>query len=471
MSAFSFRVAILLRIVHASFAVALVLGSNAVSRATIYETYGSTDPVVLWNAYTLEASKQVGVAFNTNVTTRILAIQGLAARDAAVAATGGSGLYGGSATIPAGPIDLNIAIANASHKAAYGAATNATYRSFLDTRLNDFLTTIPDSPAKTNGLALGQSVANNILALRAGDNSDLPYTYVDDPSPGPGKWVRTNTSADASTPTWGRVKPFLLNDVYQFPVPAPPELTSPEYAEDYNEVKSLGGVGSALRTAEQSDIANFFRQDAEIPANQVARQLAVSQGLTTSESAELFARLGAGVADARIAIYKVKYDGIDDAGTGALLWRPQQAIWRADEDGNAATEQDAGFTAFIPIPNHPSYIGGNADGAAAGFQILTNYFGTDDVSTLPGVASVAIESLTLAGTRSYTSLSQIAQDSADSRIYGGIHFRFDNEVAQTLGQLVGNFASTVPIPEPATSGLVCIGLAAASLSRGRRRAC
>lgn len=491
--------------IHASkVSLALLLALNAIGTAqaaSIFDTYGSSNPIIQWNAWTVEAAKVTGAAFNTNVTSRVLAVQGIAARDAAIAASGGTGLYSGAVAIPGGPIDVNVAIAAASHAAAYGLHTTANYRTALDTRLNTYLSSVADGAAKTNGIALGAAIAGNVLALRAFDPVDaanpnnLPYSYVD-PSPAtlaanPGLWSRTNTAANAVNPGWGDVRPFLLSSATQFAAPLPPALTSPEYTAAYNETKSYGaikldGTPNPLSSTERTLIANFWRQDAELPVFQVARQVAdaaVDAGqLTLLQTADLFARLGAAVADARIAIYNVKYD----PELGGLFWRPVQGIRRGNEDGNPDTAGDPTWNTLIPTPNHPSFIGGNAGTAAAGAKVLEEFFGSDDIGSILGGSGIlglsTFEALsgtvsgstpTNAASRSFTRFSDAAQESADSRIYGGIHWRFDNVASQLIGGQIGGLAANgefTPVPVPAALWLMFSSLSGLAFVPRRRAA-
>jgi len=466
-------------------------GASRAGAASLFDAYGSVNPVIQWNAWTIEAAKTPGAAFNTNVTSRVLAVQGIAARDAAFAASGLSGLYSGSTPPLAGPVNVNAAIAAASHAAARGLHSAPNYPTALDNRLDAYLGGIAEGEAKANGIALGQAVAANVLARRAGDPVDslnpnnLPYSYADPDAAAlaadPGLWSRTNSAANAVNPGWGEVKPFLLQSATQFATPLPPVLASLEYAAAFNETKSYGAVDIAgnphpLGAAERTLIANFWRQDAELPVNQIARQVAaaaVDAGkLSLLESADLFARLGFAVADARIAIYKIKYD----PELGGLFWRPVQGIRRGDEDGNPGTVGDPAWNTLIPTPNHPADIGGNAGTAAAGAAVLEAIFGSDDVGVLGiGLSTFEALSATVAGStaaapavRSFSRFSDAASESSDSRIYGGIHWRFDNDASEALGRRIGLLAATSPIPEPSSGIAAAAGVALLAGARWRR---
>src|SRR5205807_9787551 len=102
---------------------------------------------------------------------------------------------------------------------------------------------IPDGQSKTDGVNLGQSVANAILAARANDGSGATVSYT--PGSGPGVWVPTPPAmAAALDPQWPNVTPFGIASGSQFRPPAPPALTSTTYTNDLNEIQSLGSVNS-----------------------------------------------------------------------------------------------------------------------------------------------------------------------------------------------------------------------------------
>jgi hypothetical protein len=101
------------------------------------------------------------------------------------------------------------------------------------------LSAIPDGPAKSDGIALGEQVAALILADRATDATDEPDTYR--PITSPGVWVPTQPPL---FPQYAHAKPWGLKSVDQFRPGPPPQLTSAVYARDYNETKELGGPNS-----------------------------------------------------------------------------------------------------------------------------------------------------------------------------------------------------------------------------------
>src|SRR5262249_34354646 len=148
------------------------------------------------------------------------------------------------------------AVAAAAHRALialYPAQTAA-----LDAKLTASLATIPDGKAEDDGVALGRSVADQILALRLNDGSGI----TPPPYPGgsaPGQWRATPpASLPGLHPHWPGVTPFAMTSADQFGPAGPPPLSSLEYRDAFNEVKELGSATSTTRTADQTAIALFW---------------------------------------------------------------------------------------------------------------------------------------------------------------------------------------------------------------------
>jgi hypothetical protein len=203
-------------------------------------------------------------------------------------------------------------------------------------------------------------------------------------------------------------------------------LTSPEYAEDYKEEKSIGDVGSATRTAEQSEIARFWYEASPFGWNRIARNVLAKQNLDLWESARLFALLNFAMADGFIAGFEAKYF--------YNFWRPVTAIRAGGTDDNPDTIADPVWLPFLVTPNIPDYPSTHSVlGAAA--EVLAQFFGTDAISftTTSGAPFPGI-------TRSFTSFSQAAQENANSRVYAGIHFRSACRDGLIQGAQVGRYA-------------------------------
>jgi hypothetical protein len=282
------------------------------------------------------------------------------------------------------------------------------------------------------GIRVGRIVAERMLSFRSNDGWTVtPPPYMLDLTPGNWQPTPPAFSPAAFTHTPG-VRPFALMSTLQFSPPPPPELTSVEYAIDLNEVKEIGSANSTRRTPTQTLIAQLWA-NINTPTtlffvwNNVARNAAISRSNNTVENARLFALFSIAVHDALITSFTAKFQ--------YGLWRPVTAIRRADEDNNPDTESDPTWSTLIPTPPYPSYTGNMAAVGMAHATMLALVFGRDDIrfqNTWEGTPSEG-------RTRSYLSFGQMANEEANSRIYGGIHFRFDNEAGQSIGRNVSNY--------------------------------
>jgi membrane-associated phospholipid phosphatase len=323
---------------------------------------------------------------------------------------------------------LKAAAAQAAHDTL--VALSPAHKATFDATLAADLAGIPHGRAN-QGIAVGKAVAKQILAWRSTDGSDLTVNYG--PGNDPGDWQPTPPAfAPAVAPQWGQVVPFCIPIDSAFRPPPQPTLTSAEYTAAFDEVKSLGAADSTTRTAEQSDIARFWYGTAGTFTsagywNQIAQEVAVQRGDSMVENARLFALLNLAQADSYFAIWDAKYT--------YDFWRPVTAIRAADTDGNPATAPEPAWTSFLGTPAFPSYVSGHSGHSAAAAAVLGAYFKTDDVcftlttDSLPGV------------TRSFESFSAAVHEVSDSRVFAGIHWRFDVTAGETVGYQVGNYVA------------------------------
>ena len=280
------------------------------------------------------------------------------------------------------------------------------------------------------GIGIGQVVAARMLAARVNDGwfaTPPPYVL----STLPGNWQPTPPANSAATFTHTPgVRLFALLSNIQFAPPPPPALTSVKYAEDFNEVKAIGEANSPTRTTDQTLVARLWAA-VNTPTilfftwNNVARDVSISRNLDTVENARLFALFNIAVHDALMTSFTSKFQ--------YGLWRPVTAIRRADEDGNPNTAQDPNWSTLIGTPPYPAYAGNMATVGMTHATMLGLFFGRDDIAF-----QNTWEGTPTSWTRSYSSFTQMAQEEADSRIYGGIHFRFDNEAGQEIGRNAAN---------------------------------
>lgn len=310
----------------------------------------------------------------------------------------------------------------AAAAAAYGVlkglfpSRSGQYQAAYDT----YVATIADGDAKTRGLAVGAEVANGVMALRAGDGRMTPISYT----------PRTTAGAFRGVNPVGNfnryVKPFVLTSASQFRVIAPPALDSAAYATDFDEVRTLGGTVSTVRTAAQLDVARFHT---EVPNTFPPRNYRsfARDSRSLADNARLMALLWVSIADASIACFESKY--FYD------FWRPQSAIPLADNDGNLATALDAAWTPVVPTPNHPEYPSAHACSHSAAMAAVKAFFGTTEIT-------FSMNSTVTGSQREYESPTALIDELVGARIYGGMHFRFACTQGNVLGTAVGNWVAS-----------------------------
>ncbi|HEY7502338.1 MAG TPA: hypothetical protein VH740_27705 [Vicinamibacterales bacterium] len=356
---------------------------------------------------------------------RSMAITSVAVSDAVNAITKKYTQYGSRLTPPSGA-STTAAVIGAAYRALTQLVPSQTQ--FLDTTLTQSLAKFGVSVGDP-GFVFGEAVADEIIAIRAADGAALAqYPYTPPNAGAPGVWVPTPPAfAAASLPGWGTVQPWVLKSSAQFRPDDGPDLTSRRYARDVNELKEIGALNSATRTAEQTNIARFWVASAPVIWNDVLRQVALGLDLDDSETARAFALMNVAGADARIACWDAKYV--------FNFWRPVTAIRRADEDGNPATEADPSWTPLIATPNHPEYVSGHATISSAMATVLRLLFDDD-----PDVAFIATSPTNPGFERHWTTFSDGTREVIDARVYSGIHYRSSDERGAKLGRQVGRFA-------------------------------
>jgi len=269
------------------------------------------------------------------------------------------------------------------------------------------LKAIADGTAKTEGIKLGMEVAAAVQRDRANDGTNVPDTYR--PHTAPGAYVPT------TPPLWeqyARAKPWVLKSADQFRPGPPPALSSAEWAREYNEVKSLGGTKSTARTAEQSEAVKFWGNVNFGPAWQAAaRELATKNEMSLADCARLFALLNMSLANAYVLNWESKYY--------YNFWRPVTAIRNGDQDGNDATERDAAWTSFNLTPMHPEYPSQATYNAVTAVAVLESVFGP-----LKAIPFTATDVRDAKRTRQFASLTEMAEEQKNVRVWGGVHYWF-----------------------------------------------
>jgi hypothetical protein len=450
------------------------------SAAPKHGPQGSLDSILRWNKIAIDASglDHTAPALGENRVwreqlgpgraSRAMAIVHIAVFDSVNAVLGGYESYTG-VKAPSGPMSLKAAVSQAAHDTLV-ALFPAQTASF-DSRLAEDLSGIPNKNAKANGIDLGKRAAAAILALRSNDGSSHPEPFLGTDwttSDLAGHWRMDPISqfTIALGGHWGECIPFALQSSSQFRVPPPPDMTSPEYAAAYDEVKRVGGDGvttSTERTPEQTIISLYWAYDGTPSLcapprlyNQITVKIADQMGSEDIEVARLLALVNVAMADAGMAIWESKYY--------YDFWRPVTGIRESDPgtgptgtgDGNDATVGDPTWTPLgAPASNisggkdftppFPAYPSGHAGFGGALFQTIRRFYGTDDIpftvvsDELNGVTRDSLGHVRPLIPRSFSKLSQAEEENGQSRIYLGIHWKFDKTESITLGRRVGNY--------------------------------
>lgn len=392
---------------------------------------GSADVVLEWNRILITALNVPGANPATIFVTRPMAITQIAVFDALNSI---DPLYAPYATAvnPGTGASRDVAAAQAAHDVlvALLPSQTATFDAALAATVAK---TDPASAAA--GAAVGAAAARGILAARANDG----WTREADPfiMPAlPGYWQPTPpANASAAFVRYQDVLPFIMPNSRSLLVEAPPPLTSARYAADLNEVKALGAVNSTTRTAEQTVIANAWASAGNV-TNPIAawnvgmQDLTRSRNLNGLDAARMFA-LGNMTA----------HDSLQISFAGKFmygLWRPVTAIREAANDGNPATEPDPTWLPLVVTPPYPTYPGNNACIGAGQASLLGKVLGRDDIPfTITWTAATGGANVV----RSYNGFRQAADEEARARIYGGIHYTFDNLAAIGVCNVLGEYAA------------------------------
>jgi hypothetical protein len=377
------------------------------------------DVVVDWNAIAVDAPPPavIGPAH-----ARILGYVHAAIYDAVNGVDRRYAPYAVMATAPAGA-SAEAAAAAAAHGvlARLYPAQKATF----DAALAKSLQAIPDGTPKTDGTAFGASVAEPVFAISREDGADATVNY--EYGKLPWSWRPSAPGMTPRLPQWGKVKPFLIENVAQFSPPGPLPADGAAYAKEINEVNAMGGADSVDRTSRQTATAIFWTVSTPVPFNAVARGAAKAKELGLAESARLFALLNMAGSDSQIVTWEAKY-------RHGLL-RPVTAIREASTLGNPAIRQDAKWEPLIATPGHPDYPSGHCALTGASVAVLQHFFGDD--------ATIAAASVTwplLGVTRSWKTFPEMSQEVIDARVWGGIHTRTADEHADQLGRKVADYA-------------------------------
>jgi hypothetical protein len=454
----------------------------------------SADPVLFWNAVALQAAvtdhglDAPGLQFGPTRTSRAFAIVQGAVFDAVNSI---KPQYSPYLIQVAAPKDASLDAAVA--EAAYTTLVDLYpyQKDYFDSQLAVSLQHIPQKQ-KIDGLAVGLTVADYILAARANDGSQVdapgqqpPYTY----GQLPGQWRADPLHPNATplTPDWGGVTPFVIQSATQFGAPPPPPIDSQAYADAYQQVKAIGAVdaeATGARTANETNIGFYWGYDVSpglcAPVrfyNQIAEAVAQQMGNSVTDNARLFALLNFAMADAAICCWNDKFAVYD-------YWRPVTAI-RENDPATGPTGLGSGNPYLVgqgdpnwqPLgapadngagtnftPPFPSYTSGHATFGGATFKLLEDFYRTDVIPGGLTIISDEFNTITVDQNgnprpllpRTYNFFSQMAGENAQSRIYLGIHWQFDATEGIRSGDEIADYVFThalAPLHGPAPAAL------------------
>jgi hypothetical protein len=376
--------------------------------------------------------------------TRQYAMVHIAIADAVVAVEGRYEPFSIGAKAPHGA-SAKAAAAQAAHDVlvSFFPAGSAPIAAF-DAKLAADLASIPPG-RRWGGVQVGKNVAAWLIAARKNDGfadaNPQPPPFLK--STLPGIWQET-ASGPAQFSKLGDVEPFGVLTPTQF-LPAPqPQLEDDEYTDDFNEVKEKGPAAGSTRLPEETRAAQLWA-NAGPWANvtnpfrlwqNIARDVAKAEGLTLVQTARLYALLTASIHDSVLTSQTSKFI--------YRLWRPETAVLNAGTDGNDDTEPANSWVPLLVTPPYPSHSSNMACIGAGAARMLRNVFKTDNkpftatwyasnIVTPPATTPPVVHS------QAYNSFWALAQNEGNSRIWGGIHFRFEITASEESCSAVADY--------------------------------
>jgi len=319
---------------------------------------------------------------------------------------------------------LNFPAADPSASQDAAAATAASkvllqhypqHKSHIEESYALAMAQVPDGPAKQAGIAIGERAAEAAMAVGGIDPAveQTPYR----PRTAPGEWI--GASPPSTEPYWLAFKPWVIKSVDAVMSPPPPPLTSATWARDYEEVRRLGGRNSKERTPVQTLIAKY-RQGYDL--SPMVRYIADRPGRRQVDNARLLALHQLAMDDAvqAMIVAKLRYN----------FWRPITAIRNGDRDGNDATQRDAAWVPLLPTPNFPEYPCGHCTAVAVQAEVL-KLAGGLPANTPVRVAAGGNPNMVVQTVKSW---DEVVRQVSDSRMLGGVHYRFANDAGEEIGR-------------------------------------
>jgi hypothetical protein len=288
-------------------------------------------------------------------------------------------------------------------------------RTALDESYTIAMAAIPEGARREAGRLIGEAAAVAAIAAGGIDPAIVQTPYR--PRTTPGEWI--GAALPVIDPFMSAFRPWAIPSAEALRPPPPPALTSPTWARDYEEVRRLGGRTSTERTPFQTLVARYRQAFDVTPSMRLA---ADAPGRTPVRNARMF------------ALYQMAFDDSALAMSASKMhynyWRPITAIRNGADDGNEATAPDPAWAPLLATPNFPEYPCGHCVVAAAIAEVMTAEVGPRPA----GGVRVSSQAIPLSAMQVLPSWDEWAQQVSDSRIYGGVHFRFSNEAGERIGR-------------------------------------
>jgi hypothetical protein len=314
-----------------------------------------------------------------------------------------------------------------SGASAVAAASEAAFRvlvtlapdqaTSLSAKNEDVLAAVTDPSSRAAGIETGDAAAMAVLADRENDGFD----EIIDPAPPPGgPGAYQATSPGPMFPQhFPKMRPFGLGSSAEFRLPPPPPLDSAQFIRDLEEVREKGDARNSP-TPEHLAVARFHARPGYTAWNDIARQAASAHDLDLLTTARDLALLNFALSDA--------FEASFDSKNAYQFWRPQTAIQSGGSAfGHPEISADPQWTSIILAPLFAEYPCMHCAIGSAADAVL-------ETLSLDG------QSFTIVGgggqSRSFRSFREYAEEEAESRILGGVHYRWSVVAGEAQGKSV-----------------------------------